>query len=92
MSSSDASPPVAVYKDEDIVFPSTSDDDLWMSVHALLLEAYGPERVLQEHARRSFESVCADLEDSLPFKAFFRKVRLHWLWQRPPLPRGVIDF
>ena len=91
MTPSPATPPPSVfYKPEDPVFPAVSDDDLWRSVHALLLDAYGQDRVLQEHARQAFEGVCADLNDSLLFRDFFRKVRLRWLWQRPPLPRGMV--
>lgn len=78
------------YGPEDRIFPSTSDDDLWKSVYALLHEAY-PERLLTEHARWAFETVCAELDDYLLFKDFYRKVRLKWLWQRPPAPRGMLS-
>lgn len=91
MTPAETSSPSVFYAAEDQVFPAISDDDLWRSVHALLLDAYGQERVLPEHARQAFEAVCAELDDSLAFKDFFRKVRLQWMWQRPPLPRGVAE-
>ncbi len=78
------------YALDDTIFPTPSDDDLWQSCYQTLLADYGPERVLLEHARWAFESVCEELGDALPFGAFLRKVRLRWLWKRPPLPRGVV--
>lgn len=76
------------YGPEDRIFPSPSDDDLWISVYTLLREAY-PERMLLEHARRAFETVCEDSDDYMLFKDFLRKVKLKWLWKRPPAPRGL---
>lgn len=78
------------YKDADRVFPSVSDDDLWLSVQHSIQRAY-PERALTEHVRWAFEEVCAELDDYLLFKDFLRKVRLKWLWQRPPAPRGMLS-
>lgn len=76
------------YGPEDRIFPSVSDDDLWRGVYARLREAY-PERLLLEHARWAFETVCEENDDGMPFKDFVRKVKLTWLWKRPPAPRGV---
>ncbi len=87
----DATEPKAVYGPDDRIFPSLSDADLWHSVLALLKEAY-PERVLAEHAREAFEAVCDEQDDYMPFKDFYRKVRIRWMWKRPPLPRGVAGF
>lgn len=87
MTSSDAPPPYGL---EDRIFPSPSDDDLWISVYTLLREAY-PERLLLEHARWAFETVCEECDDYMLFKDFFRKVRLTWLWKRPPAPRGMVS-
>lgn len=78
------------YSDQDRVFPSATDDDLWISVFTRLQREY-PERVLMEHVRQSFEAVCKDTDDYLLFKDFMRKVRLHWLWKRPPAPRGMLN-
>ena len=82
--------PKLPYAPEDSVFPSPSDDDLWQTVFQTLKADY-PERVLVEHARWAFEAVCAEHADSMPAKDFIRKVRLKWLWKRPPAPRGVLD-
>jgi len=79
-----------VYGPKDRIFPTQSDDDLWNSVYALLVRDY-PERALLEHVRWAFEAVCDELDDYLLFKDFLRKVRLKWLWKRPPAPRGVLD-
>ena len=85
-------PPAALpYAEHDRVFPAVDDDDLWLCVRTVLFAEYGPERVQLEHARRAFEAVCNELDDYLPFKDFLRKVRLQWLWQRPPVPRGLVD-
>ena len=75
---------------EDCIFPSPSDDDLWASVYADIREGY-PDRALLEHVRQAFETVCAEQDDVLLFKDFLRKVRLTWLWKRPPAPRGMIS-
>ena len=77
------------YAPEDRIFPSPSDDALWVSVHTILSADY-PERVLMEHARWAFEAVCAEQDDYMLFKDFLRKVRLKWLWKRPPAPRGLL--
>lgn len=79
------------YKQDDSVFPAADDDDLWTCVQRILMQDYGPERVQLEHARWAFEAVCAELDEYLPARDFVRKVRLKWLWQRPPLPRGIVD-
>ena len=79
------------YKPEDRVFPSVSDDDLWVSVERSIMEQY-PERALLEHVRWAYETVCEELDDYLLFQDFLRKVRLKWLWKRPPLPRGVAEY
>ncbi len=84
--------PSLPYKPDERVYPGVGDDDLWFCVQTVLAAEYGPERVLMEHARTAFEAVCADLDEALPLNDFLRKVRLRWLWQRPPLPRGVADF
>lgn len=86
-----ADEPKAVYGPEDRVFPSLSDADLWDSVLALLMRDY-PERVLPEHAREAFEAVCDENDDYMLFKDLYRKVRIRWMWKRPPLPRGVAGF
>ena len=75
---------------EDRIFPSPTDDDLWASVYAVIRENY-PDRALLEHVRQAFEAVCAEQDDVLLFKDFLRKVRLTWLWKRPPAPRGMIS-
>lgn len=83
-------PPHAIpYSAEDRIFPSPSDDDLWTSVLARMQSDY-PERVLEEHVREAFETVCDESDDYLLFKDFLRKVRLRWLWKRPPAPRGML--
>lgn len=81
----------AVYGPDDRIFPSLSDTGLWDSVFALLMEAY-PERALPEHVREAFEAVCDESDDYMLFKDFYRKVRVRWMWKRPPLPRGVAGF
>jgi hypothetical protein len=73
---------------DDSIFPSVSDGDLWASVWTTMRAAY-PERALAEHVRQAFESVCAEQDEALRFGDFMRKVRLTWLWKRPPLPRGM---
>jgi hypothetical protein len=78
------------YALEDRVFPSPSDDDLWRSVLAAMRREY-PDRVLLEHVRQAFERVCDENDDAMLFKDFLRKVRLAWLWKRPPAPRGMLD-
>lgn len=78
------------YAPEDRIFPSPTDDDLWMSVHTILRADY-PDRALLEHMRWAFEAVCAEQDDYMLFKDFLRKVRLKWLWKRPPAPRGMVD-
>jgi hypothetical protein len=78
------------YALEDRVFPSPSDDDLWRSVLTAMLRDY-PERALQEHVRQVFDLVCDENDDYMLFKDFLRKVRLAWLWKRPPAPRGMLD-
>lgn len=80
----------APYSPEDRVFPSISDDDLWLGVYAAISAEY-PERALLEHVRGAFEAVCAEHDDYMSFKSLLRKVRLHWLWKRPPVPRGMLD-
>lgn len=77
-----------VYVPEDRVFPAPDDDDLWRSVYSVLRADY-PDRVLPEHARWAFEAVCAEQDEYMLFKDFLRKVRLKWLWKRPPAPRGM---
>lgn len=79
-----------VYAPDDRVFPSLSDDDLWTSVYTLLREAY-PERVLLEHARWAFEAVCEAHDDYMRFRDFYRKVKIKWMWERPPAPRGMVS-
>ena len=78
------------YAPGDRIFPSPADDDLWTSVYAAMRAEY-PERALLEHVRWAFETVCAEQGDFMLFKDFLRKVRLKWLWKRPPAPRGVLD-
>ena len=78
------------YAPGDRIFPSPEDDDLWTSVYAAMLAEY-PERALLEHVRWAFETVCVEQGDYMLFKDFLRKVRLKWLWKRPPAPRGVLD-
>lgn len=78
------------YAAEDRIFPSLSDDDLWISTLAHMRRDY-PERVLVEHVRQAFESVCQESDDYMLFKDFLRKVRLQWLWKRPPAPRGMLS-
>ena len=77
------------YAPEDRIFPSPSDDDLWVSVYAILHADY-PDRALLEHVRWAFEAVCDESDDYMLFKDFLRKVRLKWLWKRPPAPRGML--
>ena len=77
------------YALDERIFPSPSDDDLWVSVLAHMREEY-PERVLEKHVRQSFETVCQANDDYMLFKNFLRKVRLNWLWKRPPAPRGML--
>ena len=84
--------PSLPYKPDDRVFPAVDDDDLWRCVQIVLLHEYGEERVRLEHARWAFDAVCDELDDYLAVDDFIRKVRLKWLWQRPPLPRGLVDF
>jgi hypothetical protein len=50
-----------------------------------------PERALLEHVRQAFDLVCEENDDDMTFKDFLRKVRLAWLWKRPPAPRGMLD-
>ncbi len=90
---SDNIPPIPdlPYSPGDKVFPSPSDDDLWVSVWRALAAEY-PDRALSEHVRRAFEAVCDELEEYLSFGDFLRKVRLKWLWKRPPLPRGMAEY
>lgn len=76
------------YAPEDRIFPSPSDEDLWTGVYAAMRADY-PDRALPGHVRQAFEAVCAEQDDYLLFKDFLRKVRLKWLWKRPPAPRGV---
>ena len=76
------------YAPDDRVFPASDDDDLWTSVYSILRADY-PDRILLEHARWAFEAVCAEQDDYMLFKDFLRKVRLKWLWKRPPAPRGM---
>lgn len=83
-------PQKVFYSDEDRVFPSRSDDDLWSSVIALMQNDY-PGRILVEHVREAFEAVCEENDDYMLFKDFLRKVRLKWLWKRPPAPRGMLS-
>lgn len=78
------------YSLSDRVFPSLSDDDLWMSVFISIRDEY-PERAIMEHIRQAFERVCGENDDYMLFKDFLRKVKLAWLWKRPPAPRGIID-
>lgn len=78
------------YAPEERIFPSFTDDDLWMSVYTIMCADYS-DRVLLEHVRWAFEAVCAEQDDYMLFKDFLRKVRLKWLWKRPPAPRGVVD-
>lgn len=79
------------YGPDDLVFPTPSDADLWLSVLTFLQHEY-PDRALEAHVREAFESVCRELDDSLPFKNFLRKVRIAWMWRRPATPRGVEGF
>ncbi len=87
----DPMPPMP-YQPDERVFPDAGDDDLWRCAQTLILHDYGEERARLEHIRWAFEAVCAELDDYLSLKDFLRKVRLKWLWQRPPLPRGLVDF
>lgn len=82
--------PGAEYEPEDTILPSAQDEKLHRSVYNALLQRY-PERILPEHVRQAFEIICAECKDALPFKDFLRKVRLQWLWKRPPAPRGVVS-
>lgn len=77
------------YGPQDQIFPSQSDDDLWKSVLAAITAEY-PERALLEHVRQAFEEICAQQDDYMLFKDFLRKVRIAWLWKRPPAPRGLL--
>ena len=90
MSEKNTEPANASYRPEDRVFPSPSDDDLWQSVFDDLRGKY-PERALMEHIRQAFERVCEENDDYMSYKDFLRKVKLAWMWQRPPAPRGVLD-
>ncbi len=76
------------YGPEDRISPSPSDDDLWKTIQAILTAQY-PDRIMLEHLRWAFDAVCAETGESMLFKDFLRKVRLKWLWKRPPLPRGL---
>lgn len=78
------------YSAGDRIFPSPTDDDLWISVLAHMRRDY-PERALVEHVREAFEAVCEENDDYMPFKDFLRKIRLKWLWKRPPAPRGMVN-
>lgn len=78
------------YSLRDKIFPSATDDDLWTSVFTILQREY-PDRVLMEHVRQAFEAVCGENDDYMLFKDFLRKVRLTWLWKRPPAPRGMLN-
>lgn len=72
------------------VFPSRSDTELWQKTLDFLHKKY-PGRVMEEHARQAFESVCAELDSSssVDLKNFLRRVATKWMWERPALPRGV---
>jgi hypothetical protein len=78
------------YAQDERIFPSVSDDDLWRGALAFMMEQY-PDRALPEHVRQAFEAVCADNDEYMLFKDFLRKVRLFWLWKRPPAPRGMLS-
>lgn len=78
------------YSPGDRIFPSQSDDDLWTSVFVSIRKQY-PERAIIEHIRQAFERVCEENDDYMLFKDFLRKVKLAWLWKRPPTPRGIVD-
>ena len=80
------------YKPDELVFPTQSDDDLWQTTYTTIVRNYGEARVMQEHVRWAFEAVCDECQNSLTMQDFIRKVRLKWLWKRPPLPRGVTTF
>ncbi len=83
--------PALPYAPGDRVFPSPSDDDLWRTVWLSLSRAY-PERALMEQVRWAFEAVCEEESDHMSCKDFLRKVRLKWMWKRPPLPRGMAHY
>ncbi len=78
------------YGADEMIFPTVRDDDLWQTTYQALVAEYGPARVLLEHARKAFELVCEESADSMQMRDFLRKVRLKWLWERPPLPRGMV--
>ena len=78
------------YSPEDRIFPSVTDNDLWISVLTAIQREY-PERALAGHVRQAFETVCEENDAYMPFKNFLRKVRLIWLWKRPPAPRGMLS-
>ncbi len=76
---------------DNIVNPNVYDDELWNFVYQNLLEEYGKERVMLDHARAAFEIACNKSDNPLSVKELLRKVKLAWLWERPPLPRGIIS-
>ena len=78
------------YSPDDRIFPSPSDGDLWASVLTHMKNDY-PERVLEEHVREAYEAICDEADTYMLFKDFLRKVRLRWLWKRPPAPRGMLS-
>ncbi len=73
------------------ILASVNDDELWQFAYNKMLEEYGAERVLIEHARLAFEKACDKCKNAVTIEDFMRKMRLAWLWERPPLLRGIVS-
>ncbi len=82
-------PPRTIIAPQTLVYPSIEEDSLWENALHALVAQYGAERVVPEHVRQAFDTVCDNNMERMSFHDFLRKVRLAWLWQRPPLARGM---